>query len=190
MATAVNFLSQYSLQHPARILICAWLFWPGTMFVVAYLGEHRKVHIGKGQSRTFFPGDFTLGFDVVILLKLSANMHIEYANGYLVKMAAVAAVFAIIARKIDIQQYSDPRSTTSPTKIAHDVCGFFIFAWAIGSLGFRVISKAIEEKSFMQYPALWGMLAFSIAFFASMIVVDIIRRPNPDLMHPADWRER
>ena len=169
MASILNYLCRYSLVFPHRVLLYTWLFWPGTMFIVAIKCEHRQVHIGKGQSRTFFPGDLTLGFDFVVLLTLSALLQIEYTNDYLTITAIIAAIFAVLAWAIDIQQYQDRRSIASPTKIAHDICGFFVCAWAIGSLAFRVIVKSIEEQSFNQYPGcekegLWFIYFLEIDF--------------------------
>ncbi len=189
MASMVNNLCHYSLFFSFQILLCTWLFWPGTIFLVAYKYEYRQIHTGRGQSRTFWPGSFALGLIFVTLLALSAQLRIEYTNGYLAIAAIIAAVFAIIARNVNNRQYANKRSTVSPTKIAHDICGFFVCSWSIGSLAFRVIAKSIEKQSFAQYPVLWSIIAVDVVFFAAMIIIDIKIPPNPELMYPSNWQK-
>lgn len=179
--------------HPYLLLALYWLFWPGTMFVVAAVFESRKVHLGKGQSRMFMPGDFMLGIAVVTFIRLHADNpvrfeHIDvYGGAYWLLTGIVFAVLAFVIHQIDIARYP-VGSKYSPTKIAHDVCGYFISFWLIAGLGLPQIIFTIQHpETFKPNLDLWGVFFFAAGFFILMTIYDLTHPATQAdllLMHP------
>ena len=178
---------------PLLLLGLYWAFWPGLMFVVTRTFEHRKVWLGKGQSRMFFPGDFMLGVAVISFV----GMHYKnpvwdmvYSDKYWKVTAAIFFVLAMIIRTIDTKRYP-VRSKYSPSKIAHDVCGYFVSFWLIAALGLPEIIWTIQHpECFEAAKTNWMIFFVAAAFFVAMTVWDVTHPATFDdlmKMHPQDW---
>jgi len=169
------------LRNPMVVAPIFWLFWPGGMFFTAHFIEHRKVYLGKGQSRMFFPGDFMLGIAISNFL---AMYSVEDFRGmtpkYWATTAIVHAIIALIMHIVDISRY--PKwSKHTPTKLAHDFAGYFVSFWLIASLGLPKIRQAISSRSLGNHKANWYCLAGASLFFVCMTIYD--------LSHPATQKE-
>lgn len=164
------------------------------MFAVAAIFESRKVYLGKGQSRMFFPGDFMLGIAVVMFIGMHAKNPIEnviiYLPFYWMAGAILHALIALVIRKVDVARYPK-RSRNSPTKIAHDFCGYFVCTWLIAALGLPQLLWCIKTSSFAKSSMEWIIFAIASAFFIAMTIWDITHPATSQdllLMHPDDYR--
>lgn len=183
--------SNYS---PIIMVLCYWIFWPGLMFIMAPIFESHKVYLGKGQSRMFFPGDFMLGIGVVLLIGICAHNKIEcefiYGPWYWVITGCIHLVIAFIIRGIDTKRYPK-RSRRSPTKIAHDFCGFFVSFWLLAAIGIPQLIWAIFTKCFSNCMTEWLVFLAVALFFIAMIIWDVSHPASSKdllLMHPDDWK--
>lgn len=181
--------------RPLVAIILFWVFfWPGWMFWITILVEHRPVHLRTGQSKTFMPGDCTLGCMFVWLLILSSRLGIRYTGTYMLATAVVAVIFAMVARWLDIklEGYQDPRATAAPSKLAHDYLGFGVCGWLIISPAIKVVWYTFAcPRTFQENVDVWAKLIIACLIFGSLIIYDtFIRRPDPNIMHPANWAEK
>ena len=193
----VALLSEFYLAKPYNPLImilCFWAFWPGLMFVVAAVFESRKVYLGKGQSRMFFPGDFMLGIGVVMLIGINAKYNVDWAffhnKYYWIITAIVHLAIAIAIRTPDIARYPKG-SRNSPTKIAHDFCGYFVCFWLLASIGLPQLFWAFCAGGFAVCAKEWIVFAFAAAFFIAMTIWDVTHMPTREtllLMHPDKYQ--
>lgn len=176
--------------NPVLMILIYWLFWPGLMFLVAAVFESRKVHLGKGQSRMFFPGDFMLGIIIVMIIGMHAKNPVGYIAIHLPFYWMAGAIFhgliAFAIRTLDIARYP-PGSRNSPTKLIHDFCGYFFCAWLIAGLGLPQLSWCIKTSSFTSCATEWIIFIIAAAFFIAMTIWDITHpatRRDLLLMHP------
>lgn len=183
--------------HPVLLLVLYWLFWPGLMFAVAAIFESRMVYLGKGQSRMFMPGDFMLSVTFVTFLGLHTRnpVHFEgidvYGSAYWLVTCVICAVLGFIIRQIDIQRCPQG-SIYSPTKLAHDISGYFISLWLIAGLGLPQIVFTIQHpETFAPCKDLWTVFFLAAGFFVLMAIWDIARPvtlTDQLLRHPVEWQ--
>lgn len=193
----MSFLTEFYLSkpyNPAILVLLYWLFWPGIFFVVAPIFESHPVYLGKGQSRQFFPGDFALGSAIIMLIGLYAKNPAGYAELYISRYpfasALIQAIIVLFARIPDCARYP-LRSRSSPTKITHDFCGYFVCGWLLIWYGIPELIWCIQTASFGLTPVEWIVIGASAVLYISMMVVDASHKfTREDLlkMHPDDWR--
>ena len=164
------------------------------MFIVAAIFESRRVYLGKGQSRMFFPGDFALGIGVVMLIGMNARYRVDWSffhdKFYWITTAIIHFVIAMVIRMPDIARYPKG-SRNSPTKIAHDFCGYFVCFWLLVAIGLPQLIWAICRGGFAICAKEWIIFALAAAFFIVMTVWDIAHLPSSEallLMHPDKYR--
>lgn len=190
----MTFLTELYLTHPTLgplvLLLIYWGIWPGLMFAVAGIFESRPVYLGKGQSRMFWPGDFMLGLVFVMVIGLHAKNPIAWSfchsAWYYLLTALVHAIIAWFGRIPDGKRYP-VGSRNSPTKIAHDFCGYFLSAWLLTSFGIPQIVWSIKTTSFSKCAFEWTVIAVAAVFFLAMTAWDITHPPTSEerlLMHP------
>ena len=177
--------------NPFILLAIYWLFWPGTMFWTAAILESRKVHLGKGQSRMFFPGDFMLGIGVISFIGINAKSGIDWeflhSKNYWLATGAYFFVQALVIRLIDVKRYPKG-SKNSPTKLAHDICGYWCCFWWNAALGIPAIAWAIKHPDTMKNCSTeWTAFACAALFFIAMTIYDLTHPATEEdlvLMHP------
>jgi hypothetical protein len=182
--------------HPFVMLCAFWLFWPGAMFYVAHILEGRKVYLGKGQSRMFFPGDFMLGVGTIAFIGIHAKSPVGYDWVYTKGYAATTCVFFFVImavfRHFDTKRYK-PRAKNSPTKLAHDLSGYWICAWTVLGLGVPQLIWTLSGRMELikKAPTEWKAFLFAGLFFLAMTLFDITHMPGEaelELMHPSDYK--
>ena len=176
--------------HPLLMTVLFWLFWPGGMFIVAHLIEHRKVHLGKGQSRMFFPGDFTLGVGTISFIGIHAKSPVGYEWVYGSHYWEITAIFffvvMVVFRHFDIARY-EKHCKNTPTKLAHDFAGYFVCAWLLIGLGLPQLIWSFSHWTFSDAPTEWAIFAGCAAFFIAMTIWDLTHPATADdllKMHP------
>ena len=187
--------------HPIILLLGFWLFWPGTFFLVGYIGESRIIPIGRGQSVTFFPGDLSLGVVATAFIGIAANVQLpwDWPKGelWLIICLAIAAIIVTLMRlRFDAPNYP-PRAAKSPTKWVHDLIGYGFFPFFYLWLGLPQMLYALSDhSSFRANWACWLVIFLAIFFFIGCIIADFalnhsISAVGDDALamrHPSDWR--
>lgn len=181
--------------HPVLLLLIIWAIYPGTMFLAAWIGESRRLPLGKGQSKMFFPGDLLLGVGIVLLTKIDAvvlmtwSERTQSAFGMVVSFATF--LFAVRERVLERDAY-DPRSIKSPTKFVHDLMGFFLAPWILLMQGLPALWNLFTvQGALAQTWQYWlGFLAATAGFILCMYYD--AKHPATEeeiyLRHPYDWR--
>ncbi len=156
------------------MLLVLWLIWPGTMFVVGFIGESRIIPIGKHQSKAFFPVDLSLAVMFLALLSLHTR---TYQNpewwGYdpILVMVTVIAMsgIATIGREIDLRHYPT-RAGYSPTKITHDLFGYWLIPSLLLILGLPQLVDLVigAEESLLS----WVTFAAALLFYLLCVAID------------------
>ena len=194
----MSFLTEFYLKNPYNpiimLLIC-WLFWPGSMFFSAAVFESRKVYLGKGQSRMFFPGDFFLGVTIIAIVGAIAKNPVGWAQVdkpiYWLATGIFHAVIAVAVHIPDAGRYKAVGSRTSPTKLTHDFFGYFICPWLMASRGLPELFWCVKNLDFSKSPVEWIVILVSFSTFMGLTVYDIKHPPTDEqrlLMHPDNWR--
>ena len=189
----INFLDWfYGLSWPI-ILAVGWVLTPLGLFAVALIGESRFLHLGKGCSRMFFPCDFGLGIMLtgVALLTQKGDLRVNVA-GALSAFVIGAAIFLINRLKCDAPRYPK-RSRNSPTKIYHDLVGY----WAFASLLITPISSPVADWIMGRGWSLslswtWLVVLLGLVIWQGGAVYDSVAKNDTDenllLRHPSDWQ--
>jgi hypothetical protein len=180
--------------HPILMVLIFWIFWPGAMFYTAHILEGRKVYLGKGQSRMFFPGDFMLGVGTVAFIGIHTKSPVGwswvYSKGYAISTCIFFFVVMAVFRHFDTKRYKK-RAKNSPTKLAHDLSGYWICAWTVLGLGIPQIVWTLPRMELIQKaPTEWKVFLFAGLFFLAMTIYDITHMPGEeelDKMHPSDY---
>ncbi len=188
------FLELYGKIGPVPLVLLFWLlFWPGQMFWTAIFIEKRFPYLGKGQSRMFWPGDFALGAAAVAFLGMYVKNPIPIRSlletRYWLATGLLHLVLMLVIRKIDVGAHEYPKeSANSPTKIAHDFCGFFVCFWVIASLGLPRLAYLIAHPStFAANLNDWVTFFLCAVFFILMTLYDITHPATKEdclKMHP------
>ena len=166
-----------------------------SIFIVGIVGESRLIPIGQHQSQAFLPGDLSLGIMAVALLSLHANK-LEKPNywGYspiwwLVVLITVSFI-AYYARKNDVANYPY-RSSISPTKITHDIVGYWLIPTLLIALGIpKLFSNFVHSTLFIDWTS-WVTFIGAIAFYIACVIQDyVIGYTTEDVLarHPENWQ--
>ena len=135
-------------------LLLTFCFWPGLMFIVGWVGESRLVPIGKNQSKAFFPGDFSFGIMFVMLAMFYARAseiepdivhEILETPGWIGFSAVMSFILFFFLRRKDRFAYPK-RAYNSPTKICHDIVGFFIIPFMLIWMEYPALSLWVRSK--------------------------------------------
>lgn len=177
--------------NPFVMTLVFWLFWPGLMFAVGWIGESRLVPIGASQSIAFWPGDFALGVMVVALIGVHSHVEADswgYSTYWWTIVVAVMLIVAWRLRAGDVINYP-PRAGVSPTKITHDVVGYFLIPTTLVGLGvpqlFALPRAGIKETRYC-----WLMFVAGVVFYLACVAMDAVcSYSDADIAarHPADW---
>ena len=189
----INYCSTPS--HALLTLFVLWLVWPGLMFLVGVLFESRLIPIGRGQSWAFFPGDFSLGVMTTALLLMYANTGTDIllvgSAYWWIPVIVVLGVIAIFWHRNDVSFYS-PRAGRSPTKVLHNLVGYFCFPVILVGLGVPQVvhiftGGGISSKTLY----CWVVFVAALAFYLVCVLHDVISPPSAkdiNRRHPDDWR--
>lgn len=175
------------------LVLVSWLVWPGLMFAVGLVFESRVVPIGKGQSKMFFPGDLAIGIILVGIISMydKTGTYIPMVDSpyWWIVVVVVMAVVAIRARKGDAISYP-PRAARSPTKITHDVMGYFLSPVLMIGLGIPQLGMLEEEGVFAATRLGWLAVAMGVVLYLFCTALDLITfYDSNDIAsrHPEDW---
>lgn len=177
--------------------IVAWIIWPGLMFFVGVVFESREVPLWKHQSKAFFPGDLSLSIMLVALIGMYAKTGVrgvamvDSLYWWLIVIITMAIV-AWILRKNDVANYPTRRAVCSPTKMTHDVMGYFIIPMLLAGLGMpQLVEMIIGDGVLDVTKNCWLAFTFAVAFFLTCVAVDFVNQPDTvdmNARHPSDWR--
>lgn len=176
------------------LLIVFWIIWPGLMFVVGIIGESREVPLIKRQSRAFFPGDLSIGLILVALISMYAktgttDIPMLTSPYWWLPLIVVVVVAGWRWRKGDVANYPE-RARRSPTKISHDIIGYFIAPIILIGLGIPQICMLDTEGVFTATRLGWLVVAMSLVLYLFCVALDIINYADlSDIYarHPDDW---
>ncbi len=181
--------------NPLLLAIALWAIWPGAMFVTGFVFESRFIPVGKHQSKAFLPGDLTLSFMLVSILQThERTFHSENWWGY--NPAIYAGVFilmifvALYLRGNDVANYPK-RSAMSPTKMTHDLIGYYFIPAVLVSLGLPQLIDCIIEGDVAQNLTSWIALLVALCIYSACVVYDVLRPATADdieLRHPPNWK--
>lgn len=171
--------------------ILSWLIFPLPIWVVGLLFESRLVPVWRHQSRAFIPGDLCLGPMIVSLWAMPTTIDIGLAAQLALLLPAIAlgGVVLTVLRKGDWQNYA-PKAMRSPTKVTHDLMGYFMTPAALTWLG----SQKIWGCFLSPWPGWawdWGRFAALGAAYAACVLWDARRgftSEDVEARHPANWK--
>lgn len=176
------------------LLLAFWLIWPGLMFIVGFIGESRLVPVGRHQSKAFMPGDLMLGIMVLALISLYAYKPEApdwwgFLGAWWIAIAVVMALLALLARAHDVTSYPT-RAGNSPTKILHDVIGYFLIPMILVGMGIPKLVAGIMRGGEFYLPG-WAVFLSALAFYMLCVFVDIKKGVTPEdirMRHTEDWQ--
>ena len=211
MANLISKLLVFLSAHNGENVLYALLAcWPGTMFLVGIIFESRLLPLGKPQSRAFIPGDFTLAPAMLAFLRMYEATGVLILAGKKAWWWGVAGVMLLIAfflRRGDCRNYKEcfsdeqdeakrerqwRRLIWSPTKVWHDLCGYFLIPTLLVGLGVPQLLAALKIPGvFAVTWTYWIPAAICLAFYIACVRWDG-KRPEPDAMtmlarHTPDW---
>ena len=189
MSTLINFYYFHPITKYVMVLL-SWFFWPGLRFIVGFIAESRIIPIGRDQSKAFLPGDMSFGIIFVTMIGLYKPG--EQFNTKLCCILFLPVLyFAYIMRKNDAPAYP-PRARISPTKLTHDIIGYFIIPLVLLTLGLTKLFAILSRKeSLMDSFAQWMVIVAFLLFYIICVVVDEEQPATPEQIHarhPEDWR--
>ena len=169
--------------------LIAWLIvWPGGFFVIGIVFESRLIPLWKGQSKAFFPGDLALIVALVTIIGLDVKVP-RWAEtplwGYFTMITVL--MIAIIIRRNDISNYP-ARAGRSPTKIVHDIVGYFYIPWLMSMIG---IPKLIESPPWNKPTVGWVVFWLALLFYFGCVFYDVANPATPadiKIRHPENWQ--
>ena len=198
MQLIISFLVDFysaSLANRICLVLFFWIFWPGLMYIVGAIGESRLVPVCKHQSNAFMPGDFSLGVMAVALLGLHAGTCNDpsWWGYHLLVWALVFSIIGLVAlfvRESDVVNYPY-RSGISPTKITHDIIGYWMIPSTLICLGIPALIHEISTGSLPTYWPNWLVFVLALAFYIACVIYDAKRGYTPEetlIRHPEDWQ--
>ena len=193
LLTALASFYGESIWSKYLLVAVAWIIWPGLMFVVGAIFESRIVPIGKSQSKMFFPGDLAIGIMFVAFIsmydKTGARIPMVDSPYWWLPLATVLAVVALRVRRSDVLNYP-LRAGKSPTKITHDIMGYFLSPLVLIGLGIPQLGMLEEEGIFAATRMGWFAVAMSAVLYLFCTALDAITfYDSSDIAsrHPEDW---
>lgn len=166
-----------------------WLFWPGLMFLVGFVGESRLVPIWKHQSKVFIPGEFFLGTALVAELgmwKVRTSIWSDDLGMWAIVISMVILILFPALRNRDVVNYP-PRAIKSPTKTTHDIVGYILIPIAMIGLGVPYIPLIFMRDNW----ANWVVFLASMVSYSVCVAIDCRNGFTPEdtqARHPSDWR--
>lgn len=166
-----------------------WLFWPGLMFLVGFVGESRLVPIWKHQSKVFIPGEFFLGTALVAELgmwKVRTSIWSDNLGMWVIVVSMVILILFPALRNRDVVNYP-PRAIKSPTKITHDIVGYILIPIAMIGLGVPYIPLIFMRDNL----ANWVVFLASMVGYSVCVAIDCkngFTLEDTQARHPSDWR--
>ena len=196
MSTFLELLS-ISCKKPinrCRLLVLFWLLWPGSIIIVGMIFESRTVPLLRYQSIVFMPGGLLIGVMLVsvITAKLKTKKMVKWWNSQIWWFVVLfsMAIIGYFLHTNDIASYS-PRSACSPTKVLHDVLGYFIIPSVLVGLGIpEIISYAAFPRRNKKASRWLMVLIGAILAFTVLFVFDNMREITPydiEQRHPSNW---
>jgi hypothetical protein len=127
------------------ILLLGCMITPGMMFVVAGIGESRRLLVWRGQSRMFFPGDIGLAFVLAGIMLLTQELKLRASV-----LSVAAAGFAGIVVPFVMMFIADgprypKRSRRSPTKLYHDIVCYGGYLFILLASGLNVVWTTFQR---------------------------------------------
>lgn len=189
--------------NPWLMLLICWAIMPGGTFAAGIIGESRFLPLGEIQDKKFFPGDLAFGLimsQLAVIHRASAGA-VEKCNWgrslwwFLVAFSFAVGLFLLARLKFDAPNYPE-RAQISPTKLYHDIVGYFGVSFV---LVFRGLPEMISGFNFQAKfnPVVmslkpWLIIVFAIAFYAYCGACEEKRRVpvNAEMIeerHPSDW---
>ena len=176
-------------------LVIGWAIWPGSFFLVALICESRIPPLWKHQSKAFFPGDLTLPVMWVAMFRLSLNRHLLIGPlASIVSLVALfiieAGIFCVVTKVVAKDRSNYPeRSANSPTKIYHDLVGYYVFPMSIAPFFVFYVTSHIENRVGVSWSILWVILP--LVFYILCVIYDMRKGASAEdigARHPSDWK--
>ncbi|MBO7718253.1 hypothetical protein J6S37_02030 [Candidatus Saccharibacteria bacterium] len=154
------------------MVVMFWIFWPGLFFVVAVIFESRKAPLWRHQAKAFIPGDFAFGVAFTALVGLHTTRSSDdycYNNIYWIILIMAFVVIFLLFGNQDSKSYPQ-RAAFSPTKVFHDVVGYFLIPVMLAGLGAKklgdyfIVSRYGAEN--------WMVFGFAIIFYLICVLYD------------------
>ncbi|MBQ9017346.1 hypothetical protein IJ103_03880 [Candidatus Saccharibacteria bacterium] len=202
MALLNGFLSWFFSLNPITIMLIGWALLPFGLFLTALVGESRILQIGIGQSKMFFPGDFSIGIILAGLGSLYQTTEQIWSRSTVWSLVSVGIpLFVFLLQRLvtDAPRYAR-RSRYSPTKLYHDIVGYLLCA-------FLVTNRLVPEFIYLirhpsSYSGKWTIIFTTGSFYLGCAVYDALHPKksalgNHDLIpedalmelrHPSDWQ--
>ena len=183
MGTFLDFLQSF---EGLKLIIIGYIFWPGSFFITGIIFESRIIPIDRRQSMLFWPGDLTIVPLFAWLLKIRrVGDYPEWGNHIVwwIFVALAMLVVALLLRKNDIKNYP-PRSGNSPTKILHDVIGYFIIPTMLIGIGIP------DLMMLTKFVIPWLSVFYLLFMFIGCGIMDKVYGFAPEdviARHPEDW---
>ena len=186
-------------EHYTLSIIIAWLIWPGLMFLVGWIFESRMVPVFKNQSMAFLPGDFVFELMYVALAlfyveatEINPNIINAIQNPGWVALSALFAFFIFLPlRRRDRGAYPK-RAFYSPTKLCHDICGYYFIPFMLIWLEYPAISYIVRDEM-IRGQSWWlvGIIAVCWFIYGACVIHDmhdIFLASYAPYMHPENWK--
>ena len=195
LKSLVGFVSE-SPFNSVWTAVVLWSFWPGAMLLAGPIFESRIVPIGKHQSKAFMPGDLTLSIMFVSLLNIHERTYQDknwwgYSPILYTGVFAIMALVALILRANDVANYPNKRSAMSPTKIMHDVVGYYFIPAVLAALGLPQLIDCIICGDIAQNLTSWLVFGTALFLYTACVIYDAIRPATAEdikLRHPPNWK--
>lgn len=194
----ISSLVEFYLGNPLNkvwLVLVFWLLWPGLMFVVGFIGESRLIPIAEHQAKAFLPGDLSLGVMAVALLSLHANTPKDpswwgYSLLWWIAVFGTMAIVAAFIRQGDVANYPY-RSGVGPTKITHDIIGYFLIPALLICLGVPQLIEGIAHGELAANLGNWAVFVSMIVFYVVCAGWDIavgFTAEDVLIRHPENWQ--
>ena len=182
-------------ENRVLLLLVAWIVWPGLMFLVGVVFESRTVPIGGGQSKAFFPGDLSLGVGLVAMIGMYEKTGVNTVPlvdtlYWWLPLMGLIGLGALKLRQNEAPNYSR-NAFVSPTKITHDIMGYFLFPFLLLGLGIPQLVMLREDGVFEATRTSWFVVAMAVVFYLACFALDLLTfydRRDISSRHPDYWQ--
>lgn len=199
------------------MILAIWLVWPGSMFLVGWIGESRLTPIWKHQSKAFLPGDLTFGVIVIAFIGLYAKivprtgttiLSNAINTGWIWSLAFAISLAICFALRDSEKNTYEVRALHSPTKILHDIMGYTFIPLVLLSLlaitakvilrYYQIAQKnlpmAADKNLEVLLQLCWpyfAVMVLAIAVYIGCLIYDKLHPATSMdvfLRHPTDWK--
>ena len=184
-----------SISEMTTWLVIGWAIWPGSFFLLALIGESRMPPLWKNQSKAFFPGDLALPIMWIAMFRLKSSKDTPVSPSAsiinFVILFIIEAVILWMVTKIAVEDRKNyPRkSANSPTKIYHDLVGYYVFPLSVAPLCVSYASNLIENHAWPSRSLLWVVVP--LIFYISCVMYDMHKGFTVEIIearHPSNWK--